>query len=217
MNNQLRVFIVLLGAMFAALAYTFPTWQPYLALLPGGTGVVFTCLPPQYNEAFLTIANEQRVALVALADEDVNLACDLTLAHLRQDDVVPAPQQELPEMTGPEIVGIGNFVSANPALNSEGQVTFYQLADGRKILRINDLNITNVPDMQIWLSQNAAPLTREDLEQGGVHLLIGSVQGNVGSQNYDVAAEIDLNRYNSIVIFSESLELVVSYGTLNLF
>lgn len=212
MNNQLRVFIVFLGGLLVALTFTFPIWQSYLVLLPGGGGVIFTCLPPQYNEAFLTIPETSRDALVTLADEQENLACEITLAYLRQDNPVPEAQQELPDMLGQTTIVLGDFVSPLPAIEIDGQLTIFELADGRKLARINTLDTPNISDVTVWLSASSNPQTREELEQGNIHIALGELQGNVGNQNYEIAAQVDLSLYNSIVLYSERLDTIVGYA-----
>lgn len=202
----------MIGGFGVALTFTFPLWQPYLSLLPGGTGVIFSCLPTQYNELFLTIPAAEQQALLTLGEEEEELACELTLAYLRSDNPVPENQQAMPEMIGQVTVVLGDFNAAQAFIELTGQLTIFELADGRKLARINELDMPNMDGVSVWLSASAAPETREDLETGDLHLSLGPLQGNVGSQNYEIAAEVDLSAYNSVVLYSETLDIVVGYA-----
>lgn len=216
MNNQLRVLAVLTGAVLVLMTYTFPLWQRYLSLLPGGTGVVLPCLPPAATDAFLLLDETLRAELLALADEDMDLACGLIEAQLLPDNVVPAPQQEIP---GDLLrIGVGqNFQPAIRGVQAEGALTIFELADGRKLLRIDDLNVTNLPGMGVWLSAATAPTTEEEMQAGNTYQLVDVLLGNVGSQNYILAADVDLEQYRSVVLYSEELGLVVSYAGYQIF
>lgn len=217
MNNQLRVSVVLLGAIVVLVTYTFPLWQRYLSLLPGGAGVVLPCdLPPAATDAFLMLDETVRAELLALANEDVDLACGLIEAQLLPDNVVPIPQQELP---GDLLrIGVGqNFQPAISGVSAEGALTVFELADGRQLLRVDDLRVTNLPGLGVWLSGAAAPTTEEEMQAGDNYQLVEMLQGNVGSQNYILAPDVDLNRYRSVVLYSEELGLVISYASYQIF
>jgi len=207
--------VILLGATLVITTYTFPLWQRYISLLPGGTGVVLPCLPPQASEAFLLLDEPLQASLLALADDDLTQACNLIVAHLTPDNVVPAAQQDAPQgLPSGERIGDGRFTPAADVVEAEGALSIFELADGRRLFRIDGLDVTNVPDMELWLTANRSPTTREELEAGGEFQLIDQLQGNVGSQNYIVAADSDLTRYNSVVLYSETLDIVVSYADL---
>jgi len=212
MNNQIRVLVVMLGAFLTIITYSFPLWYPYLNLLPGVTGTVFPGLPPQLSDAYLQLPPEQQLALETLAEEEPDLALQLALAHLRPDVTVPLPEQELPQMLGQVKIVLGDFLPSSDAVQVEGQLTIYELADSRKLVRFDDFTVTNVEGMSVYLSESSNPLTPEDMKRGGDYQLLGELQGNVGAQHYEVAAQIDLSRYNSIVIYSETLDYVVGYA-----
>lgn len=212
MNAQLRAGIILFGAVLVILTFTFPTWQPYLNLLPGGSGSVFPGLQPDLTERFLLIEPAQRAALETLVEEEPELALDLVYAEIREDQPVPAPLQALPDMLGRVIVVTGNFIPASNAVRADGQLTIFELADGRRLVRFDEFAVTNAPAMTVWLTESREPVDQETLESAGTHQSLGELQGNVGSQNFEIAAQTDLDRYNSIAIFSEELGVIIGYA-----
>ncbi len=44
---------------------------------------------------------------------------------------------------------------------------------------------------------------------------LGSLKGNVGDQNYEIPADVDLSEYQSIVIYCQPFHVVFSIATLN--
>jgi hypothetical protein len=186
-------------------------WYGYLNLLPGGSGVVLPCLPPEASERFLMLDETIQAALLRLAEDEPTIACDLIFAHLRADSPVPPGQQELPEMIGRRQIGSANFAPAAPEVSATGVVSVYEMADGRRLLRLDEFEVTHLDDLVIWLSAARSPEELEEINNTEGQPL-GALLGNVGAQNYDIAAEIDLSRYNSVVVFSEEQNYLVGYA-----
>jgi hypothetical protein len=88
------------------------------------------------------------------------------------------------------------------------------MPDNSKLLRLEDFSVTNGPDLRVVLSASAAPLTREEVELSDLDLELGGLRGTVGSQNYEIAPEVNINQYNSVVIYSGTYNVVFSTATL---
>lgn len=80
---------------------------------------------------------------------------------------------------------------------TKGTVRIYALADGRRVLRLQDLDTSNGPDLKVYLSER--PHTSGEFGTGFVSL--GTLKGNKGSSNYAVPRETDLGKYQSVVIW----------------
>lgn len=94
-------------------------------------------------------------------------------------------------------VASGSFVDrSHPA---EGTVTV--LADGsdQRFLRFEDFATDNGPDLSVYLSTAAADAPAGEFDDDFVDL--GDLKGNIGSQNYEIPADVDLGRYRSVVIW----------------
>ena len=209
MNNQLRVLVILLGAVRVALTDTFPLWQPYLGLIPGRGETAILGLPPEVSEQINLLPPGQIAALRDLAEEDPELARSLAIAQISRDIFV---DEEEPTELGQQRVILGDFVPADDVLQAEGQLTIYETANGDFILRLNELNVTNIDGLSIYFSGQRAPLNREELQQDENYYRLIDLRGNAGNQNYNIAPEVDLDSYNSVVIYSEALDIVVGYA-----
>lgn len=113
-----------------------------------------------------------------------------------------APAMEQPVMMAdaavPEILVQGRFHSNAHA--TTGQAAIYRLADGRRVLRLTDFATSNGPDVRVYLVA-AADVQDEDSAKRAGFVDLGALKGNMGSQNYDVPAELDLARYQAVSIW----------------
>jgi hypothetical protein len=63
------------------------------------------------------------------------------------------------------------------------------------------------------LSKHPAPSGRSDI--GEDYIDLGSLKGNIGSQNYDIPDNVDLSEYESVVIYCVPFHVVFATAALN--
>ena len=73
--------------------------------------------------------------------------------------------------------------------------------------------MTNGPELHVILSPNPAPESRDDVHQPG-YLDLGSLKGNVGNQNYEIPADVDVSALSSVVIYCSPFHVVFSIAPL---
>nr|WP_249420526.1 DM13 domain-containing protein [Rhabdothermincola salaria] len=101
------------------------------------------------------------------------------------------------ERTGaPVAVSFGEFTSLDhPA---SGQAYLVVQPDGSRLLRIEDLDTDNGPDLRVVLSTaEVGSGSYDDLVE------LGHLKGNIGNQNYEIPADLDLSSMRSVVIWCE--------------
>jgi hypothetical protein len=102
-------------------------------------------------------------------------------------DETPAPRATMTTDDGMEAVSFsGAFTSiehetTGRAIASEG------------LLRLEDFETSNGPDVRVWLS--AGQPYADD------HIDLGALKGNIGDQNYEIPEGTDLERYDNVVIW----------------
>ncbi len=114
----------------------------------------------------------------------------------------------------PEVLAKGKFITHEHA--TTGSVKILQYSDGSRILRIENLKTSNGPKLEVWLTD--APVI-EGLDgwrvfDDGKFINLGALKGNIGSQNYSIPREIELDDYSSISIWCERFS--VSFGAADL-
>lgn len=110
----------------------------------------------------------------------------------------------------PEVLAEGKFITHEHA--TTGSVQILKYSDGSRILRIEKLKTSNGPKLEVWLTD--APVI-EGLDgwrvfDDGKFFNLGALKGNIGSQNYSIPSEINLDEYSSISIWCERFS--VSFG-----
>lgn len=147
-------------------------------------------------------------------DEREKVAADVMDAAAKMPD--KEMEEDMPEMANdaqPVVVAEGQFQDADEFHKGTGTVTLYRLADGTHLLRFEDFRVTNGPQLHVLLANHADPVNRADLEAGYIDL--GGLKGNVGSQNYEIAADIAIDPINSIVIYCKPFHVVFSTAALS--
>lgn len=126
------------------------------------------------------------------------------------DDAEPETEAEV-EPSGPVALTIGDFVSRS-RYTVTGEATIYELEDGSRTLRLEDFESTNGPNLFVYLAASDAADPDADLDADFVDL--GALRGNVGNQNYDVPTEVDLDVYDTVVIWCRPFS--VAFGAADL-
>ena len=97
-----------------------------------------------------------------------------------------------------KVLAKGEFHKADKA--GSGTATIYQLADGKRVLRLTDFAVDNGPDLHVRLiAADDAKDTASVAKMDNVEL--GKLKGNKGSQNYDVPENVDLSKYRVVSIW----------------
>lgn len=128
-----------------------------------------------------------------------------------QRDAVGEMPDEMPDE--PVVLHSGSFITIDPIHGAEGTAVIYELPDGSRVLRFEDFRSSNGPDLHVYLSSGVPKSTFAGLGEDAIHL--GSLKGNVGSQNYDIPANANLAQYQSVVIYCMPFRVVFSSAELS--
>ncbi len=149
-------------------------------------------------------------------DESVDEAVPVAAAQSAQAPAAPAEPAAPGESDGsaqsedPLVLSSGTFISHEHA--TTGTVQILQLPDGSRVLRIEDLDTSNGPDLKVWLTD--APVIEGRAGWGvfddGAWVDLGPLKGNQGSQNYLIPADVDLAAFSSVSIWCDRFN--VSFG-----
>jgi Electron transfer DM13 len=105
--------------------------------------------------------------------------------------LVQEDQQRIPN--APNVPRTGSFVGVGDGIhNAEGIAKVIQLQDGNSILRLENLHVTNGPDLYVYLSPD---------KSASDFVNIGKLKANNGNQNYEIPAGTDLSKYDTVLIW----------------
>ena len=109
------------------------------------------------------------------------------------------PEAAQPESAEPQIIveAAGSFVSRSHP--TEGSARVLGDGSGVRFLRLEDFRTDNGPDLNVYLSAAPPDAPAGAFDDDFVDL--GDLKGNVGSQNYEIPAGLDLDRYSTVAIW----------------
>jgi Electron transfer DM13 len=137
----------------------------------------------------------------------------LSLSTFRDDVVneqvaVAAPRA--PSSSGPRnaLLSAGRFESVRH--EAQGRAQAIRLAQGGRVLTLTSFEVDNGPDLRVYLV--AGPATTEgevdDFED------LGGLKGNVGNQQYEIPAGVNVDRYSTVVIWCRAFSVLFARAPL---
>lgn len=88
----------------------------------------------------------------------------------------------------------------SPGKAGSGDVFLIELEDGSRIIRFENLDVSNGPDLRVILSRSGLVDDRDAYHLDGFYDL-GELKGNQGNQNYEIPDDVDLSEYQTVAIF----------------
>ncbi len=99
---------------------------------------------------------------------------------------------------GPVLLSSSEWISLGHP--GTGTVLVYRQPDGSHVLRFEDLDVSNGPDLLVILS--ASPLVDDRGAYSAVdYFSLGDLKGNKGNQNYEVPVEVNLDEFQTVAIW----------------
>jgi Electron transfer DM13 len=128
---------------------------------------------------------QERDEIMAIASK-VNNSVDEPMDQVQQQTQDNAATITNALRTG-SFVGVGDGIH-----NAEGTAKVIPLQDDSNILRLEDLRVTNGPDLYVYLATD---------KSASDFLSLGKLKANNGNQNYDIPRETDLTKYDTVLIW----------------
>lgn len=180
-------------ALIAALAFWFQPWRIW------AESELFEPLP--------TAATSQPAELEPTQLESPT-GENIASSEAEAEAVTASPAAE------PQILLTGSLISHEH--ETSGLVQIIQLADGSRVLRLEGLETSDGPDLEVWLS-DAPVVSGFDgwfLADDGNYLSLGKLKATSGDHNYEIPAEVDLSTFSSMSIWC--VRFAVSFGAAEL-
>jgi Electron transfer DM13 len=84
--------------------------------------------------------------------------------------------------------------------DAQGYAMVHQLADGKRVLRFTEFETSNGPELHVYAV--AAPdASDSDAVKKAGFVDLGALKGNKGDQNYEMPADLDLSKYQSVSVW----------------
>jgi hypothetical protein len=107
-------------------------------------------------------------------------------------------ESSVPGMSQTTALVAGSFHGV--AHETMGKATVYRLAGGRRVLRFTEFHTSNGPDVQVYLVAAADAADNATVTNAGF-VRLAALKGNQGDQNYELPADLDLEKYRAVTIW----------------
>ena len=155
------------------------------------------------------MSSQERDEIMSAATK-VNNSIDEPMDQvLEQQQPQPQPQNTTSTTnTEQNILRTGSFVGVGDGIhNAEGIAKVVPLQGGSNVLRLENLHVTNGPDLYVYLATD---------ESASDFVSLGKLKANNGNQNYDIPSETDLTRYNTVLIWCRPFSVLFGSAELTL-
>ncbi len=119
-------------------------------------------------------------------------------APLNQASGTSNAMQATSSSSAPAVLLAGRFHGV--AHESKGVATVYQLADGKRIIRLTEFETSNGPELQLYMVTAPDANDSDTVKKAGF-VTLGPLKGNKGDQNYELPADLDLAKYHSVTVW----------------
>ena len=124
----------------------------------------------------------------------------------RPTEASPAEPQRQPAR--PRRLAAGTFAGINH--RAAGTAVLYELADGSRVVRLEEIDFENGPDLFVYL----VPEPGQSDDAGAVNL--GRLKGNKGNANYPVPRDVDSDDYATVLVWCRAFSTPFANATLEL-
>jgi len=155
-------------------------------------------------QALAQMSDETKAAMAGEVLDAARSMPDKAMEELRDEMMKPG---------APVVLSAGAFRDADKIHKGSGNAGLYRLADGDHVLRLENLNVTNGPDLHVFLVRHPGPAASSDVTKDN-YIDLGALKGNIGNQNYTIAPGTDLAGFASVVIWCKAFGVLFSTAPL---
>lgn len=120
-------------------------------------------------------------------------------------------QETLPSSMSsePAVMRMGTFSRVDAIHKGSGTAKLFEL-DDQKILRLEDFNVVNGPDLYVYLTKTDMPTG--DIKSLGDFIDLGPLKAPAGNQNY--AVRDDVEGYKTAVVWCRRYGVLFTYAVM---
>lgn len=134
-------------------------------------------------------------------------AAEEVAAKAAAEETAAEPTSGLVKLKG------GNFRDQDSFHRGSGQATIYRVPDGSHLLRLEDLDVTNGPDLRVILTPHRNPNMKSDVHAPG-YVELAKLKGNKGNQNYPIPDNVNIGAQRTVVIYCKPFSVIFSTAVL---
>jgi Electron transfer DM13 len=201
MNKKIKIAI---GGIIAVIAIAIATYTISPLFINTSIDEPLPDTSPKVGfEEFMKLSEDERATIGKdmTQEEKDNIMKVFAQENSTINDEMAIPKNQTNNMLA------GNLIDAGDGFHmASGQVKVLQIPDGTQILRFENLDVTNGPDLYVYL---ATDTTAKDF------VSLGRLKGNMGNQNYPIPENIDFEKYNKVLIWCQAFSTLFGSSKLS--
>ena len=177
--------------------------------LPEGVEVQAASPPSNQLQEFIAMNEEERIEAGNRMDEQernqimhefarTNTSIDESMAQINQSLLEQQTSQTGNETS--DLLLTGSFVGVGDGIHdAQGIAKVIPIEDGGNVLRLEDLIVTNGPDLYVYLSTD---------KSASDFVNLGRLKANIGNQNYQIPEGTDIAKYDTVLIWCRAFSVL---------
>ena len=185
--------------------------------LPEGAEVPAAPSPSNQFQEFIAMSEEERIEAGKRMDEQernqimlefarMNTSIDESMAQINQSLLEQQTSQTAHETSN--LLLTGSFIGVGDGIHdAQGIAKVILIGGGGNVLRLEDLLVTNGPDLYVYLSTD---------KSASDFVNLGRLKANIGNQNYPIPDETDMTKYDTVLIWCRAFSVLFGSADLKI-
>ncbi|MGH3443242.1 MAG: DM13 domain-containing protein [Nitriliruptorales bacterium] len=190
-------------------------WRPWQVVVAAGLALgvgVFVLVWFQPQKLFLNERVDEALPVAAAPTDDGEPAMDDEMSDdMSGDDTMEDAAAGSRTEPMESMTFSGTFEGRSHPTSGTARVV--EPGDGSRVLRLEDFATDNGPDLLVYLSSAPPDAPAGDFDDDFVDL--GRLKGNLGNQNYEIPADVDVSEYSTVVIWCRRFTVVFGVAPLS--
>jgi len=150
-----------------------------------------------------TMMEEEMMKDDTMMEEEMMKDDTMMEEEMMKDDTMMEEEimEIIPMSYAGAFVGVGDGIH-----DAQGDAYTIPLEDTSNVLRLENFKSTNGPDLYVYLSTD---------ENASDFVNLGALKANSGNQNYEIPDDIDLGKYNKVLIWCKAFGVLFGSAELS--
>jgi len=159
----------------------------------------------QFRE-FVAMSEEERIGAGSqMSEEEKNqIMLEFSRMNSSSSSGINESMEELKISGGGNVTDdkllTGSFIGVGDGIHdAQGNAKVIPVEGGGNVIRLEDLIVTNGPDLYVYLSTD---------KSASDFVNLGRLKANIGNQNYPIPAGTDLTKYDTVLIWCRAFSVL---------
>ncbi len=147
------------------------------------------------------MVGEDKKVKAMMEEESMVEEKEMTEEIIMEDKEMMEETMVVPMSYAGTFIGVGDGIH-----DAQGDVYTIPLEDGSNVLRLENFQSTNGPDLFVYLATD---------DKASEFINLGDLKANKGNQNYEIPDDVDLEKYNKVLIWCKSFSVLFGSAELS--